>query len=120
MFKPNWLRGFAGVVVIPSSVKGKIVIALGKGLFANCIKVVEYKLPETIETIESQCFASNAMLEKINIPESCKKIDDYAFSLCKKLCEVEMGGNQKLENLLLPDVIGKWHKRFESEKSFTY
>lgn len=36
------------------------------------------------------------MLEKINIPESCKKIDDYAFSLCKKLCEVEMGGKPEI------------------------
>ena len=45
----------------------------------------EYTIPSGTERIREKAFAYNSNVEKINIPDSLRKIGDYAFYFCDGL-----------------------------------
>lgn len=86
-----------GTIVIPSKINGLTVVEItkldltdGKYIlkddfaFQYCETLKEIMLPSTLKKINSGTFANTA-IEKLEIPDSIKKIDFYAFEGCKRL-----------------------------------
>lgn len=93
--------------VIPVSIGGRKVTAIGPECFRGNVKVIRIKVPEgiteigdyafeacsaatelslpsTLKKIGKGAFSGDAMLEKIVIPDSVSSIDDGAFLYCMK------------------------------------
>ena len=65
-------------VTVPSTYKGKTVIAIGEDAFRSDKKLEEIVLPSSVTTIEESAFNSCSKLKKINL-SNVTTIDDYAF-----------------------------------------
>mgnify|MGYP004615038235 CR=1 FL=1 len=55
----------------------------------------KYNIPDTVETIEENCFYRNSNIEKIDIPSSVKEIRRYAF------------GYSSLKSIIIPNSVEK-------------
>ena len=65
-------------VIIPDMVEDHPVTAIYRNAFRNAL-ITEVVLPETIEYINSFAFSCCFYLEKVNFPDSLKKIGNSAF-----------------------------------------
>ena len=88
------ISGFEGegdVIVVPSEMhkNGKTykVIGIAGYAFSKKKKIGKVVLPDTIEMIADNAFASSSLTE-IEIPSSVKEIKDYAFDDCAQLKKV--------------------------------
>ena len=70
---------------IPSTYKGKNVVALRGNTFSNMPELVEINLPDTITEIRGQAFAGLEKLEKINLPKNLEYLGGGAFKDCTSL-----------------------------------
>ncbi|MCR1974576.1 cell wall-binding repeat-containing protein [Clostridium sporogenes] len=77
-------------IVIPETIRGEKVTAIGNGAFKNK-NLTSVKFPKTIETIEMQAFAKNN-LTSIELPESLKDMGNIAF-MDNKLASVRIPKN---------------------------
>ena len=96
------LKAYSGTdteVVVPSTYKGKNVIAIGvqqTGIsyvasgFANCTNVQKIVLPDTISTIQYAAFYNCINLKCINIPNSVQLWGYYALYNCNSLEEISV------------------------------
>jgi hypothetical protein len=103
-------------IVIPDTYKGKNVIAIGEGAFANTnIKTIT--LPQNLESIKYKAFYNCTSLESIVIPESVTEIRASAFENCTKLKKVSLSNgitkirasafknDKKLYDIELPESL---------------
>ncbi len=111
------LVGYTGTdtsIVVPSTYKGKNVVAIGSQSGGNGFNrnydIVSITLPSTIKEINASAFAYCSSLEEINIP-SCVSIGDNAFSYCTSLKELTLpndliyfGENMFLECIALESL----------------
>ena len=88
------ISGFEGegdVIVVPSEMhkNGKTykVIGIAGYAFSKKKKIGKVVLPDTVEMIADNAFASSSLTE-IEIPSSVKEIKDYAFDDCAQLKKV--------------------------------
>lgn len=92
------------VLYIPTAIKceGKvyIVTSIGEKSFEGNISFLKTILPKTLKKIGKNAFAQND-IEEIEIGDKVEIIDDYAFSGCKKLKNIQIGPSSVLR------VIGK-------------
>lgn len=102
-------------LVIPATVNGQTVTAIGKGCFKECRELSTVILPDTVTeirqqafsdctnlrgifipegvtTIEAAAFHNCLALEAIHLPESLETLDRRAFSRCRKLVHVFYAG----------------------------
>lgn len=122
-------------VVIPDTINGETVKAIGDKVFFNK-KLTSIKIPNTVDTIGKQSFTKNNLstiklpkslttmgegafstneLTSVTIPESLKKIPDMAFSknkltsviISEGVTSIGMGSFtiNKLESLIIPDSV---------------
>lgn len=70
---------------IPSTYKGKNVVALRGNTFSNMPELTEINLPDTITEIRGQAFAGLEKLEKINLPKNLEYLGGGAFKDCTAL-----------------------------------
>ena len=106
----NSYEGTDTELVIPDSVQGVPVTAIGQEAFKNagmtsvvipegvtnigpeafnrCENLETVELPSTVEYIGMDSFAYSEKLSSINLPEGLKTIDDFAFDQCSSLTEV--------------------------------
>lgn len=69
-------------VNIPAEIEGKKVKKLGEGSIGNTpLGINKVIIPNTVEEIGQSAFAQLTELKEIEIPESVKKIGEYAFML---------------------------------------
>ncbi len=101
-------------VKLPTSIKGKNVTVLGKGVFSaykskkyfgdfpknSSYAIGAVKLPKKLKIIEQEACDSLRLIETIIIPESVTYIGKSAFSGCENLREIKIGKNVK--------YIGGW------------
>ena len=113
-------KGKDAVPVIPSSIGGCKVTAIGPGCFRGnakitkirvpkgvteigdyafeaCSAATELVLPSTLEIIGRSAFSGDALLEEVTIPANVRKIGDGAFLYCMKLSSVS--GGESLEEM---------------------
>ena len=83
-----------GHLIIPSTVDGYTVTAIGENAFAGCSGLTEVGLPETLKTIEDGAFEGCSGLTAISIPYGVTDIGERAFAGCNGL-----------EALTVPDKI---------------
>jgi len=67
---------------IPSTIKGKRVVAIGDDVFASQYLLTEIVIPDTVTEIGAHAFQGCRALESITIPDSVTSIGDYAFFGC--------------------------------------
>ncbi len=91
--------GVLEVLEIPAEIFGKPVTRIGENAFADSYECSKFVLAEGITQIERLAFSGNGMRE-ISLPDTLRRIEDYAFSTCFGL-----------KNIVLPDsvtYIGKY------------
>lgn len=74
-----------GALVIPASHDGKPVTRIANKGFFMCQNLTGVTIPESIETIGEQAFASCGALADITISNGVKKIEKTAFMYCHEL-----------------------------------
>ena len=77
----------SGAVVIPSSIKGKAVTAIGKYAFRNCRNIRTVEIPDSVKRIEEGAFFECTLLCHVVLPEGLADIEDMAFSECWSLAD---------------------------------
>lgn len=99
-------------VVIPDSVEN-----LDEGIFYNCSKLKEVKLPKNLKYIPSDTFSECTSLKSISIPKSVTKIGQGAFYGCESLKEIKLPANidyiadfafdgcTSLKSITIPDKV---------------
>ncbi|MCD7777541.1 MAG: leucine-rich repeat protein [Clostridiales bacterium] len=84
-------KGTATNVVIPSSIGGVAVKAIGNYAFQDIdVDLVSLTIPEGVESIGTAAFAFLWYLESVTLPESLKTIGDSAFLYCSSLTEISI------------------------------
>lgn len=89
------IRKYTGkekAVTIPSEIGGKQVRYMGE-VFSGNETLQKAVLPEGIRTVSG--FDGCSSLKEVNIPESCTRIDYFAFAGCVKLQEVKLPNGLK-------------------------
>lgn len=128
-------RGSGSHVVIPSEIRGRKVIAIGKRAFNKVSPwlvnpntplgaiagsgLVSVVIPDTVAIIEDQAFFNCRKLEKITMSKNIEKLGLAAFSNCRSLKSIDLGCClkevpmnafsycQNLESVKFPDCIQK-------------
>lgn len=80
----------AGTLVIPDTIEGVTVKAIGQQAFNNNDTLVSIELPDSVELIDQHAFNNCAVLETVKMPANLMKIESYAFSFCYKLKDIEL------------------------------
>lgn len=62
------------------------------GVFRNCTKLEEIHVPDGVTVIPKHAFSDSNII-KITLPNSLKKIDEYAFINCTRLREISIPGS---------------------------
>ncbi len=91
--------GYTGTdekVIIPPTIDGKNVTAIGKCCFEDNLTIKEVVLPDTIRIINYKAFANCKNLETINFPDNLETIGDYAFTTCHSLKSIDLKNVKKL------------------------
>ena len=75
----------AGAILIPESHEGKPVIKIAEKGFFMCQKLTSVTIPESVEVIGKNAFASCHDLENVVINYGVKEIEEAAFHFCRKV-----------------------------------
>lgn len=83
-------------VVLPNTINGKPVAVVGAKAFLSCREIERLQLPETVERIEDWAFAHMKSLEEIVLPAKDIFLGKKVFLDCRKLKRVTLSGVEKL------------------------
>ncbi len=105
-------------VVVPESLDGNPVVAIGRDAFYACDRVRSVTLPDSVASIGSESFGYCHALERVNLGNGIREIDQYAFYDSEGMVfnEYENGyylGNEETPFLALISV------RFKDVEAFT-
>ena len=75
-------------VVVPETIEGCPVTAIGNRAFSNCIDLTSVKFPDSITSIGSNAFSMCSALTSVSIPSSVTAIDHNAFYKCTQLTSI--------------------------------
>ena len=87
-------NGKASGLVIPATIDGHTVVAIGNGAFRGNSRLRAVIFPDTVTEIGENAFAGSD-LQTVSIPDSVTKIGDSAFCECKGLTEVTLPAGLK-------------------------
>ena len=77
-------------LLIPSSLNGIPVVAIGVHAFSNCNNLISVTIPNGITYIGDYAFAYCANLASISIPDSVVSIGEFAFTSCTSLISLSI------------------------------
>ena len=103
----------SGKIVIPETIEGYPVTAIGEGAFSPCSHITEIILPSGLKTIGDSAFAY-VSFETVHIPDTVTYIGAGAFWRCKKLKEITIPESVTV----LSDKM--FYECEKLEKSFTH
>ncbi|MDE7433438.1 MAG: leucine-rich repeat protein [Lachnospiraceae bacterium] len=83
-------KGTDSKVVIPESINGKKVTAIGVHAFAECKTLEEVVIPDTVTEICAWSFADCSNLKKVKISNNAEYIGGSAFMYCSSLTGIEI------------------------------
>ena len=79
-----------GDVVIPETIGGKKVTAIGSKAFYRCTGLTSVTIPDSVTSIGSYAFSSCTGLTSVNIGNSVTSIGSFAFSSCTGLTSINV------------------------------
>ena len=91
-----------GKIVIPSTLGGYSVTAIGEYAFSECFWLTDIVIPDTVKTIGEGAFCYCIALKEIVIPKGVISIGDYAFACCISLERLIV----KNDNAIIGNYIG--------------
>lgn len=77
-------------LVLPSSIRGLPVRAIGMNAFYANIRLRSVVIPEGVQHLSREAFNDCVALETVQLPESLTAIGGYAFSHCRNLQSVRI------------------------------
>ncbi len=77
-------------LVIPATLDGWRVTAIGAHAFSDNPDIASLYLPEGLETIGQYAFYGCPKLTAVSLPNSLRKIDQWSFAYCKALPEIDL------------------------------
>ena len=86
--------------VIPESVDGQPVYAVGKYAFEGQEQLQSVHFPATMQEIQSHAFYNCANLEHLILEQGIRAVSDGAFKNCRALHRITMNGADHLEQFL--------------------
>jgi len=75
-------------LILPASIKGHQVTAIGDAAFALCNNLIAIDIPDTVISIGEKAFMGCINLETVAIPDSVITIGNAAFAACARLDSV--------------------------------
>lgn len=97
-------------IVIPSSINGKPIIGIWKGVFEKCPDLEEVIFEEGCKYIGGSAFWGCKNLKKVHLPKSLVEIGDNAFAECTSLEEIAIPPNVKTIGKFLDEKCIKIEK----------
>jgi len=82
--------GRAAEVVIPGTINGLPVTAIGVKVFSKRTTIKSVTIPPSVTTIGLEAFRYCKKLRSINIPSLVKKINEFTFANCRSLTSVNL------------------------------
>lgn len=103
-------------VVIPSTIGGQFVYAIGENAFQNNTTIGNITMPSTLERIENNAFAGCSNLNTVNLNEGLQYIGENSFATTRFLSSIwfpstliEIGNyafnNSGLNSLYVPETV---------------
>ena len=89
--EPSVASGTVGAIVIPETIDGTRVVAIGDYAFSGCSGITSITLPNTITNIGAYAFSGCAIAE-IDLPAGLRSLGGAAFLNCKKLKSIVVPG----------------------------
>lgn len=80
--------GAGGAVVIPSSISGMPVVAIGNEAFKNQFSITSVTIPSSVKSIGHASFYGCSSMTEITIPEGVTTIGNNVFTSCSALQSV--------------------------------
>ena len=80
-------------LIIPETIDGKKVVAIGNHAFSGNSQIVSVKMPSNVTSIGLSAFESCSSLRTIDFSDGLLTIDAYAFRNCSQLSEIKMPGS---------------------------
>ena len=74
-----------GAVVIPATIAGKPVTAIGVLAFLNCGEITSVSIPPSVASIGDQAFVNCAKITTVNLPAGITRVGYNTFAVCLKL-----------------------------------
>lgn len=78
-------------LVIPATIDGKTVAAIGEEAFYACSNIASLVLPEGLTTIGAYAFANCEVLTTVSFPSTLTTVEKGAFYSCDTLSELKLG-----------------------------
>ena len=125
----------AGGLVIPSSIEGKSVTAIGPSAFFGCHGLTSVDTGPSVTSIGSLAFFGNQGIQSVKLGAAVKTIGTRAFNSCSALTTVTLNQgletieasaferSAKLERITIPatvTTIGKNSFRYDSELRYIH
>ena len=89
----GYITGYDGELtdlVIPTSVENRAVVGIASGAFANNRNITSVDLPDTVKEIESYAFSHCVNLDSVSFGSGLENIGERAFEYCTHLPEVNL------------------------------
>ncbi len=80
--------GAGGDIVIPSTLGGKNVVAIGQGVFSENASLKSVIIPEGVLFIDEAAFVSCTAMSSVQLPGTLAAIAQFAFYGCSSLTEI--------------------------------
>ncbi|WKY44854.1 leucine-rich repeat protein [Eubacteriaceae bacterium ES2] len=77
-------------LVIPDTLDGKKVLAIGDSSFSCCNSLTEIYIPDSVTQIGNWAFEWCSNLSEIDIPDSVTSVGKHAFSSCMNLANINI------------------------------
>lgn len=81
-------KGEATSLVIPSTITGYTVTAIGDWAFSWCISLTSITIPDSVTSIGDSAFSWCSSLTNITIPDSVTLIGEWAFFECTSITNI--------------------------------
>ena len=110
-------KGNATALVIPSTIDGYTVVAIGNGAFRGNVKLAAVMIPDTVTKIEDSAFSGCTGLTSMMVPDSVTDMGTGVFANCTSLTNVTLPnirqnivastfeGCTSLEKIVLPETV---------------